>query len=154
MQIPSCSSNSHLAPPLLRLRVLPFRIDQPTSIAGISQQLITTAHFPKDTTHSRIHDPGFLAYIPTVHYGSLHSPSFKLQRKHVCQGRQLLPSRKITPKKRIQNTNKWKRRVVCVRIKSTDVNPLGFCVCIISTFDCTTQLYPFIPSYQILNIVQ
>lgn len=97
MELPSCSSNSHPAPPLLCLRVLPS-IDQPISTAGISQQLITTAHFPKDTTHSRIHDPGFLAYIPTVHSGSLHSPSLKLQRKRVCQGRQLLPRQKQTKK--------------------------------------------------------
>lgn len=64
--------------------------------------------------------------------------------KETCLSGKAAFTQTKTNKKNIQNTNKWKRGVVCVRIKSTDVNPLGFCMCIISAIDYTTHLYPLI----------
>lgn len=131
MEIPSCSSTHH---PTQRCHCStsgfysPDRLAHRIPIPGIPQRLINTAHFPKDTAYSHIHDPGFLAYIPTVQPGSLHSPSLQLQKKCACQGRQLLPWQGM------QNTN-TEQRLVCARIKSTDVKALGLLCVLLALFD-------------------
>lgn len=123
MEIPSCSSTSHFTEHHLCSAsgfYSPDRLVHPISIPGIPQRLINIAHFPKDTVYSHIHDPGFLAYIPNEQSGSLRSPSLQLQRKCACQGKQLLPWQG-----NIQNTNTLWRRLLCVRLKSTDVKALA-----------------------------
>lgn len=138
MQIPSCSSNSHLAPPLLRLRVLPFGSISPLplqeSLSSSSPQLIFPRTQPIPVSMIQDSWPIFPLCIMDL---CIHPASSFKGNMSVREG-SFYPAEKQPPKKN-KNTNKWKRRVVCVRIKSTDVNPLGFCMCIISTFDCTTQ---------------
>lgn len=68
MQLPCYCSNSPAgttSPPpqgftLLIDWLTPFPFQESLS------RLINTAHFPKDTAYSHIHDPEILAYIPTV----------------------------------------------------------------------------------------
>lgn len=116
MEIPSCSSTYHLCS--ASGFYSPDRLAHPISIPGIPQRLINTAHFPKDTAFSHIHDPGFLAYIPTMHLCIHPASSFK-GNVPVREGSFYLG--KETCRIQIQQ----QRRLVCVRVKPTDVKALA-----------------------------
>lgn len=85
-EIPSCISTSHPTKYYLCSAsgfYSPDRLTHPISVPGILQRFIHTALSPKDTVYCHIHDPGFLAYIPTMQSGSLCSHCLQLQRKCV-----------------------------------------------------------------------